>query len=66
MGVNKHRLEKEEEVDVLSIDNSKVIAVQVHKSLCLQAPLLCLTYANVDVTHTMNLSLCVPLLYAES
>ena len=47
MGVNKHRLEKEEEVDVLSIDNSKVIAVQVHKSLCPQAPLLCLTYATL-------------------
>ena len=60
MGVNKYRLEKEEEVDVLSIDNSKVIAVQVHKSLRLQAPLLSLTYANVDVTHMINLSLCVP------
>ena len=60
MGVNKYRLEKEEEVDVLSIDNSRVIAVQVHKSLCLlniQASLLC---PNVDVTQTMNLSLCVP------
>ena len=35
MGVNKYRLEKEEEVEVLSIDNSRVIAVQVHKSSCL-------------------------------
>jgi len=29
VGVNKYRLEKEEPVEVLSIDNSKVIAVQV-------------------------------------
>ena len=41
MGVNKHRLEKEEEVDVLSIDNSKVIAVQVHKSSNVSSVYLC-------------------------
>ena len=29
VGVNKYRLEKEDPVEVLSIDNSKVIAVQV-------------------------------------
>ena len=29
VGVNKHRLDKEEPVEVLSIDNSKVISVQV-------------------------------------
>ena len=45
VGVNKYRLEKEEEVEVLSIDNSRVIAVQVYKSLYLlntHTPLLCL------------------------
>lgn len=45
VGVNKYRLEKEEEVEVLSIDNSRVIAVQVQKSSCLlntHIPLLCL------------------------
>ena len=31
MGVNKYRLEKEEQVDVLSIDNSKTIKSQIAK-----------------------------------
>lgn len=31
VGVNKHALEKEEEIEVLSIDNSKVIQIQVRK-----------------------------------
>ena len=31
MGVNKYRLEKEEQVDVLSIDNSKTIKSQMGK-----------------------------------
>ena len=31
MGVNRYRLEKEEEIEVLSIDNSKVISSQKRK-----------------------------------
>ena len=31
MGVNKYRLEKEEDIEVLSIDNSKVISSQKRK-----------------------------------
>ena len=31
MGVNKYRLEKEEQVEVLSIDNSKTIKSQIAK-----------------------------------
>ena len=34
VGVNKYRLKEEEPVDVLSIDNSKVIASQVHHLVC--------------------------------
>ena len=33
VGVNKYRLEKEETVEVLSIDNSKVINTQVRMKL---------------------------------
>ena len=33
MGVNKHQLEKEDFLEVLTIDNTEVIAVQVSASL---------------------------------
>ena len=32
VGVNKYRLEKEEAVEVLSIDNTLVINTQVHRT----------------------------------
>ena len=34
VGVNKYRLQEEEPIDVLSIDNTKVIASQVHYIQC--------------------------------